>query len=58
MILLSKLYLILVRIRYSFPKHLNEKVAHLHLARIGAELTTLSPEQAEWLGCLGWSVRY
>ena len=32
------------------PKHLDEKVAHLHLARIGASLTKLRPEQAEYLG--------
>jgi adenosylhomocysteinase len=31
------------------PKHLDEKVAHLHLARIGANLTRLRPEQAEYL---------
>jgi len=35
---------------YRLPKHLDEKVAQLHLARIGAELTTLSPEQAEYIG--------
>jgi adenosylhomocysteinase len=32
------------------PKHLDEKVAHLHLARIGVNLTKLRPEQAEYLG--------
>ena len=31
------------------PKHLDEKVAALHLAHLGAELTELSPEQAEYL---------
>jgi adenosylhomocysteinase len=32
------------------PKHLDEKVARLHLARIGAKLTELKPEQAEYIG--------
>ena len=35
---------------YVLPKHLDEKVAHLHLSRIGAKLTRLSKEQAEYLG--------
>lgn len=35
---------------YVLPKHLDEKVAHLHLARIGAKLTTLSAKQAEYIG--------
>jgi adenosylhomocysteinase len=35
---------------YVLPKHLDEKVAHLHLARIGAKLTTLSTKQAEYIG--------
>ncbi|MEE4175008.1 MAG: adenosylhomocysteinase [Xanthomonadales bacterium] len=35
---------------YVLPKHLDEKVAELHLERIGARLTTLSPEQAEYIG--------
>jgi len=35
---------------YVLPKHLDEKVAHLHLARIGAKLTQLSPEQAKYIG--------
>ena len=35
---------------YMLPKHLDEKVARLHLARIGANLTTLSPEQAAYIG--------
>ncbi|MBE7489168.1 MAG: adenosylhomocysteinase [Candidatus Omnitrophica bacterium] len=34
---------------YVLPKHLDEKVARLHLERIGARLTQLSPEQAEYL---------
>lgn len=32
------------------PKHLDEKVARLHLGRIGAKLTTLAPEQADYIG--------
>src|SRR3954463_16094937 len=35
---------------YVLPKHLDEKVARLHLAKIGANLTVLSDEQAEYLG--------
>ncbi len=35
---------------YVLPKHLDEKVAALHLARIGAKLTKLSKEQADYLG--------
>jgi len=35
---------------YFLPKILDEKVAHLHLAKIGAKLTTLTKEQAEYLG--------
>jgi len=35
---------------YVLPKHLDEKVASLHLKRIGAKLTVLSKEQAEYLG--------
>jgi len=35
---------------YTLPKHLDEKVASLHLAKIGAELDTLSPEQAAYIG--------
>ena len=34
---------------YVLPKHLDEKVARLHLGRIGAKLTLLSPEQATYL---------
>lgn len=34
---------------YVLPKHLDEKVARLHLARIGAKLTQLTPEQAAYL---------
>jgi len=35
---------------YMLPKHLDEMVARLHLAKIGVELETLSPEQAEYIG--------
>lgn len=35
---------------YMLPKHLDEKVARLHLARIGAQLTTLTDEQAAYIG--------
>jgi adenosylhomocysteinase len=35
---------------YVLPKHLDEKVAHLHLNRIGAKLTKLSSEQATYIG--------
>jgi len=35
---------------YVLPKHLDEKVASLHLDRIGAKLTELSKEQAEYIG--------
>lgn len=34
---------------YVLPKHLDEKVARLHLDRIGAKLTTLSQEQADYI---------
>jgi len=35
---------------YVLPKHLDEKVAALHLDKLGAQLTQLSPEQAEYIG--------
>jgi adenosylhomocysteinase len=35
---------------YVLPKHLDEKVARLHLDRIGVKLTTLTPEQAAYIG--------
>jgi adenosylhomocysteinase len=35
---------------YVLPKHLDEKVARLHLGRIGAKLTALTPEQATYIG--------
>ena len=34
---------------YVLPKHLDEKVARLHLDRIGVNLTQLSPEQAAYI---------
>ena len=35
---------------YVLPKHLDEKVAALHLAKLGAQLTQLSSEQATYIG--------
>ncbi|MEQ8899755.1 MAG: adenosylhomocysteinase [Roseovarius sp.] len=35
---------------YVLPKHLDEKVARLHLDRIGVKLTELKPDQAEYIG--------
>ena len=35
---------------HTLPRHLDEKVARLHLPKLGAALTRLSPEQAEYLG--------
>ena len=35
---------------YVLPKHLDEKVARLHLAKLGAKLTQLSDDQAKYLG--------
>ncbi|MCT1523486.1 adenosylhomocysteinase [Sphingobacterium hotanense] len=35
---------------YTLPKHLDEKVARLHLAHIGVELEELTQEQAEYIG--------
>ena len=34
---------------YTLPKHLDEKVARLHLKKLGVQLTTLSEKQAEYL---------
>ena len=34
---------------YTLPKHLDEKVARLHLAKIGAKLTELSEKQADYI---------
>lgn len=35
---------------YTLPKHLDEKVAALHLPKIGVELEDLTPDQAEYIG--------
>jgi adenosylhomocysteinase len=35
---------------YTLPKQLDEKVARLHLSKLGAHLTALRPEQAEYIG--------
>jgi len=35
---------------YTLPKHLDEKVARLHLAKIGVEIDELSPKQADYIG--------
>lgn len=35
---------------YVLPKHLDEKVASLHLEKIGAKLTKMTPEQADYIG--------
>jgi adenosylhomocysteinase len=35
---------------YTLPKHLDEKVARLHLAKLGVKLTKLSPDQAAYIG--------
>ncbi|MBB6611403.1 adenosylhomocysteinase [Pontibacter sp. Tf4] len=35
---------------YTLPKHLDEKVARLHLSKIGVELDELSPDQAAYIG--------
>ncbi len=35
---------------YTLPKHLDEKVAALHLSKLGVELETLSQEQADYIG--------
>lgn len=34
---------------YLLPKHLDEKVAMLHLAKLGAKLTTLTPKQSDYI---------
>ena len=34
---------------YVLPKHLDEKVAALHLGKLGAKLTKLSPSQADYI---------
>jgi adenosylhomocysteinase len=35
---------------YVLPKHLDEKVARLHLGNLGARLTELTPDQASYIG--------
>src|SRR5437762_7724099 len=35
---------------YVLPKHLDEKVAQLHLDKLGVKLTSLTPKQADYLG--------
>jgi adenosylhomocysteinase len=35
---------------YTLPKHLDEKVARLHLGKLGVKLTKLTQEQADYLG--------
>ncbi len=35
---------------YTLPKHLDERVAALHLAKVGAHLTKLTPKQSQYLG--------
>ncbi|HJS31169.1 MAG TPA: adenosylhomocysteinase, partial [Alphaproteobacteria bacterium] len=35
---------------YTLPKRLDEKVAALHLAKVGARLTKLSAKQADYIG--------
>jgi adenosylhomocysteinase len=35
---------------YTLPKHLDEQVARLHLGKLGVKLTTLTEEQASYLG--------
>jgi adenosylhomocysteinase len=35
---------------YTLPKHLDEEVARLHLDKLGAKLTTLTPKQADYIG--------
>jgi adenosylhomocysteinase len=35
---------------YTLPKHLDEKVASLHLAKVGAKLTKLTQAQADYIG--------
>jgi adenosylhomocysteinase len=35
---------------FVLPKHLDEKVAALHLDKLGVKLTTLTPKQAAYIG--------
>ena len=34
----------------TLPKHLDEKVAELHLAKFGVEMTALTDDQADYIG--------
>jgi adenosylhomocysteinase len=43
---------------YMLPKHLDEKVAALHLAKLGAKLTQLTPAQADYIGIVGGAGPY
>jgi adenosylhomocysteinase len=43
---------------YMLPKHLDEKVAALHLAKLGAKLTQLTAAQAEYIGVAGGAGPY
>jgi adenosylhomocysteinase len=38
---------------YTLPKHLDEKVARLHLTKIGVEFDVLTQEQADYIGVAG-----
>jgi adenosylhomocysteinase len=38
---------------YVLPKHLDEKVAQLHLTKLGAKLTQLTPVQSQYIGVAG-----
>ena len=35
---------------YTLPRHLDEKVAALHMAKVGATLSQLRPDQADYIG--------
>ena len=35
---------------YMLPKHLDEKVARLHLEKVGVEIDTLTSDQADYIG--------
>jgi len=43
---------------YMLPKHLDEKVAALHLEKLGAKLTKLTTQQAEYIGVVGGAGPY
>lgn len=46
----TKVFLLLITLVYKLPRELDEKVAVLHLKKLGAELTILSNEQASYIG--------